>query len=109
KEEFGIAILEAMATGLVVVAPGTGGPATYVTDGVTGILADTGSRERLGAAVSSALGLAVAPGAEERAAEAEAMVRERFGIETMAAALAGVYHRVATKRVGQRPASRAAS
>ena len=46
KEEFGIAILEAMATGLVVVAPWEGGPATYVDDGVTGILADTRSRDR---------------------------------------------------------------
>ncbi|MDO5710654.1 MAG: glycosyltransferase [Micrococcales bacterium] len=95
-EEFGIAILEAMATGLVVVAPGAGGPATYVADGVTGILTDTGSRDRLGAAISNALELAVAPGADERAAQAEAMVRERFGIEMMATALAEVYHRVAT-------------
>lgn len=96
KEEFGIAILEAMATGLVVVAPGTGGPATYVVDGVTGILTDTGSHDRLGAAISSALELGVAPDADERAAQAEAMVRERFGIETMATALAEVYHQVAT-------------
>ena len=36
KEEFGIALLEAMATGLMVVAPDGGGPATYVQDGVTG-------------------------------------------------------------------------
>ena len=43
KEEFGMAILEAMASGLVVVAPDGGGPATYVADGVTGILADTTS------------------------------------------------------------------
>ena len=112
KEEFGIAILEAMATGLVVVAPGSGGPATYVTDGVTGILAETGSREMLGAAVSNALELAVAPGAEQRAAQAEAMVRERFGIETMATALAEVYHQVASKKphgAVQREAARAAS
>ena len=63
---------------------------------MTGILTDTGSRDRLGAAISNALELAVAPGADERAAQAEAMVRERFGIEMMATALAEVYHRVAT-------------
>ncbi|MEO7131128.1 MAG: glycosyltransferase [Dermatophilaceae bacterium] len=109
KEEFGIAILEAMATGLVVVAPVTGGPATYVADGVTGILADTHSRDGLGAAISSALELAVAPGAGDRAAQAEAMVRERFGIETMATALAEIYHQVATNTGVQRDAAVAAS
>ncbi|OFE16806.1 hypothetical protein BA895_04415 [Humibacillus sp. DSM 29435] len=109
KEEFGIAILEAIATGLVVVAPGSGGPATYVTDGVTGILADTGSRDRLGEAISAALELAVAPGAAERAAEAQNMVRERFGIETMAGALAEVYHRVATSGAQHRESAVAAS
>ena len=54
KEEFGIAILEAMAAGLVVVAPDGGGPATYVDDGVTGVLADTSSPEALAAAVARA-------------------------------------------------------
>ena len=95
KEEFGIAILEAMATGLLVVAPGTGGPATYVEDGVTGILTETGSPDQLGDAISAALALAAAPDADERAAQAESVVREHFGIETMATALAEVYHQVA--------------
>ncbi|MEO8850934.1 MAG: glycosyltransferase family 4 protein [Allobranchiibius sp.] len=95
KEEFGIAILEALATGLVVVAPNTGGPATYVHDGVTGILADTASRVGLGAAIGSALDLAVAPDADGRAEQAADMVRERFGIDTMAASLAQVYRGVA--------------
>ena len=49
KEEFGIAMLEAMAAGLVVVAPDGGGPATYVDDGVTGILTDPAQRRRLAA------------------------------------------------------------
>ena len=43
KEEFGVALLEAMATGLSVVAPNAGGPATYVEEGLTGSLADTSS------------------------------------------------------------------
>ena len=47
KEEFGIALLEAMATGLMVVAPDGGGPATYVQDGVTGVLTQTWDPARL--------------------------------------------------------------
>ena len=41
KEEFGIALLEAMGAGLMVVAPDGGGPATYVENGVTGFLTRT--------------------------------------------------------------------
>jgi glycosyltransferase involved in cell wall biosynthesis len=41
KEEFGLAIVEALAAGLPVVAPQVGGPATYVVHEFTGFLADT--------------------------------------------------------------------
>lgn len=41
KEEFGLAILEAMAAGLPVVAPENGGPSTYVDHEFTGYLVDT--------------------------------------------------------------------
>jgi glycosyltransferase involved in cell wall biosynthesis len=95
KEEFGIAILEAMAVGLVVVAPAGGGPATYVADGETGILTDTSTPYAVAAATHAALDLAVAPGADARAREAQHMVRTRFGIDTMAVSLAEVYQRVA--------------
>ena len=47
KEEFGIALLEAMASGLVVVAPDGGGPATYVDEGDTGFLTATWHADRL--------------------------------------------------------------
>jgi glycosyltransferase involved in cell wall biosynthesis len=91
KEEFGIAILEAMASGLVVVAPWEGGPATYVEDGVTGVLVDTRVPTALAGAVGAALDLTAAPGADGRAAVAERLVRDRFSIQTMATALTTIY------------------
>ena len=90
KEEFGIAILEAMAVGLVVVAPDGGGPATYVADGETGILADTSSRRPWPRARPRSTS-PTAPGAALREPPARDVVRERFGIDTMAASLAEVY------------------
>ncbi|KRF35557.1 glycosyltransferase [Terrabacter sp. Soil810] len=98
KEEFGIAILEAMAVGLVVVAPDGGGPATYVAHGETGILADTSTAAALANATHAALDLAAAPDADARMAQARDMVRTRFGIDTMAASLAAVYRQVAPQR-----------
>jgi glycosyltransferase involved in cell wall biosynthesis len=94
KEEFGIALLEALATGLVVVAPDGGGPATYVVDGDTGFLTATWDPHALEHATHRALdraGLAD-PAIADRA---RVMVAERFTIQAMAAALAPVYRRVA--------------
>lgn len=94
KEEFGIALLEAMATGLMVVAPDSGGPATYVQDGVTGLLTQTWDAAQL--AVSVAAAVEIAAGADEqRAHAAHDMVRRRFTIQAMASALGPVYRGVA--------------
>lgn len=96
KEEFGLAILEAMACGLVAVAPDAGGPPTYVDDGATGVLADTSDPAALARAINRALDLAAAPDALVRADRARAVVRERFSIGAMATALADVYERLAS-------------
>jgi glycosyltransferase involved in cell wall biosynthesis len=91
KEEFGLALIEAMATGLPVVAPDHGGPATYVVDGVTGFLVDTRAPRAVAAGLTAALDLRAGPAAAEREAQARAMVRERFTMPVMAGTLAGVY------------------
>lgn len=94
KEEFGLAILEAMATGLFVVAPDGGGPATYIDDGATGILTATWDADRLQAALGAALDVAAgeaAAGDDSRADRSRAKVRDHFTIERMSHALAGVY------------------
>lgn len=101
KEEFGIAILEAMSTGLVVVAPNGGGPATYIEDGVTGVLTDTTDPRTLAAGMGRALDLAASPGDALRSHRGRAVVRERFGIDTMAASLCTVYSHVASGPVEQ--------
>ena len=97
KEEFGIALLEAMATGLMVVAPDGGGPATYVEDGVTGVLTHTWDPAGLETAIDAALD--VAAGRRRRAGRRPptTMVRDNFTIQSMATALGPVYRGVAAE------------
>ncbi len=88
KEEFGLAIVEALATGLPVVGPEVGGPASYVEDGRTGYLVDTLDRQALARAVVGALDLAVVPG---RALRAQRLVEQRYTARSMAETLVPVY------------------
>jgi glycosyltransferase involved in cell wall biosynthesis len=103
KEEFGLALLEAMATGLAVVAPGSGGPATYIENGVTGFLVDTRDTRALARAVADALDFAAGPGGDVRAERARETVARNFTIEAMAASLSDVYAQVGEAHDPRRP------
>jgi glycosyltransferase involved in cell wall biosynthesis len=88
KEEFGLAIVEALAVGLPVVAPSHGGPASYVEDGITGRLVNAMDRDDLAAGILGALDLSDAP---DRAERARFLVATRFTIRAMADSLVPVY------------------
>ena len=104
KEEFGIALLEAMASGLVVVAPDGGGPATYVDEGDTGFLTATWHADRLCAAIGSALDASLAETDDRRAGRSHATVAESFTIQRMADTLGDLYRRVAADELAARSA-----
>ena len=74
KEEFGLAVIEALAAGLVVVAPSTGGPPTYVDDGDIGVLVDPDAD--LGRAIGRAFALVDRPG--PRRTSARRMIEQRI-------------------------------
>ena len=96
KEEFGLALIEALAAGLVVVGPEGGGPATYIDEGVTGFLVDTRSPRAVGARNRRRRWIwSAGRTTSERVATAQAMVADRFTIEAMAHTLADVYAGVA--------------
>jgi glycosyltransferase involved in cell wall biosynthesis len=64
-EPFGIVILEGMARGVAVMAVNSGGPAEFVQDGQTGVLARSGQPDALADALEPLL--------------ASAQLRERIG------------------------------
>lgn len=71
-EPFGIVLLEGMARGVAVVAIDSGGPAEFIEDGQTGVLARSGEPDALADALEPLL---VSPELRERLARAG---RERF-------------------------------
>ncbi|MEU8651502.1 glycosyltransferase [Streptomyces sp. NPDC048737] len=90
KEEFGIAVLEAMEAGLPAAGPLRGGVAHYLRDGVNGILLDTSSASGLARGLHR---LASLP--EDRrthlARAARETVTTRYSVADMAQALAAEY------------------
>jgi glycosyltransferase involved in cell wall biosynthesis len=80
-EPFGIVILEGMARGVCVVAVNSGGPAEFVEDGRTGVLARSGQPEALADALEPLL---AAPELRQRIGRAG---RERFMEEYTTAAM----------------------
>jgi glycosyltransferase involved in cell wall biosynthesis len=84
-EPFGIVLLEGMARGVAVVAVDAGGPAEYVEDGRTGVLARSGEPDALADALEPLLASPVArrtlgEAGRERFAEefTDVAMRERF-------------------------------
>lgn len=102
KEEFGIALLEAMGSGLLVVAPEGGGPSTYVREGDTGFLTRTWDVDALRTAMGSALTAAADETTEARAGRSRDTVERSFTIQAMARALTGVYETVHHDELEQR-------
>ncbi len=91
KEEYGLAIVEALGAGLVAVAPEVGGPATYI-DGRNGVLVDGTRAESIRRGIHRALALTAVPG---RAEASRAAVLGEMTIERMAGRLVELYLRVA--------------
>ena len=90
KEEFGLALIEALAAGLVVVAPDGGGPATYIDEGVHRVPGRHPLAAAVGAGIAAAFDLAGRPDDDERVRRSQQLVAERFTMQAMARALAGV-------------------
>ncbi len=91
KEEFGLALLEALASGLVVVGPAAGGPATYIDDGETGVLVDTRRPNEVARGMRAAFDLATAPGQAERMDRALERISADFTVQAMADRLSTIY------------------
>ncbi|MEU2548732.1 glycosyltransferase family 4 protein [Streptomyces roseolus] len=99
KEEFGLAVLEAMEAGMVVAGPLRGGVPHYLDDGSNGLLLDTSTPRALGRGLRRLLDLEDGA-AEAMARRAQRLVRTRYSAVAMARALTVEYVSAASRGRG---------
>lgn len=92
RESFGLVILEALALGVPVIATRVGGVPEIIRPGESGILVEARDAEALAKAMTWALTNRRQVG--QLARQGQAMVRQRFSVETMVKATNRVYHEV---------------
>ncbi|GGU83885.1 hypothetical protein GCM10010275_18970 [Streptomyces litmocidini] len=90
KEEFGLAVLEAMDAGMLVAGPLRGGVPNYLVDGHNGLLIDTSSVRSLGAGLARLVRTDDREAAE-LARRGRTLVGNSYSVEAMARALADHY------------------
>ena len=94
-EPFGQVVIEGMGAGLCVIAADSGGPAEIITDGVDGLLYQTGSASDLARVLAS---VAIDGEVRERLGRAGIETARRFRPELLAAELEGFYEIVGRRR-----------
>jgi glycosyltransferase involved in cell wall biosynthesis len=102
-EAFGLALVEAMACGLPVLACDAHGPAEIVRDGESGWLVPPEDEQALTAALTHAVTDPVER--RRRGEQAATDARERFGWQAIAAPIAALYERVIAEYHAQRDTS----
>ena len=101
KEEFGIAILEAMSAGWLAIGPQAGGLSSYIQDGENGFLADTSEIKRFEQKLLTILSI------EEQelgkiSARGQNTVRENYDIHRISELLVDLYIKTASDSI-QKP------